>query len=168
MKYLIYTNEAQAQLRADQAFNDAQYTDVITTKYCDVIKHTADDLWAVVVDMRMSQLFTAQEISSAQELTYDWFPIIDDGNPLGYRRMNTKSTVLIKAGSGILRKIVIGIAGTSANKIICYDNLVAAAPIIQQVSGLIVGEYNLNAQFNNGLTVTSVTGTSADFTVYFE
>lgn len=167
MKYLIYNNEVQAQLRADKCFDDL-VNKTGTTNYCDVIKHTADDLWAVVVDMRTDYLFTAQELIDAVDLTYDWFPVIDDGSTVGYSRIKIKGTTEIKTGAGILRKVVIGIAGTTGNKLIIYDNTINSGVIIQQLSTAIVGEYDLNVAFTIGLTVVSTLGTSADFTVYYE
>lgn len=167
MKYLIYTNEAQAQQRADECFSDMINVEG-TTSYCDLIKHTADDLWAVIVDTRTSYLFTAQELIDATELTYDWFPVIPDTNPTGYKRINTKSTNIIKIGSGIIRSLIVGIAGTNGNKIVIYDNTTNSGTVIQQISTSVIGEYDLNVEFTIGLTVVSTLGTSADFTIYYE
>ena len=167
MKYLIYTNEVQAQQRANECFSDMINVQG-TTSYCDLIKHTADDLWAVVVDMRTSYLFTPQELLDAVELSYDWFPVIPDTNPTGYKRINTKSTNIIKIGSGIIRSLIVGIAGTTGNKIVIYDNTTNSGTIIQQISTSVVWEYDLNVEFTIGLTVVSTLGTSADFTIYYE
>lgn len=167
MKYLIYTNEIQANLRADKCFDDLINKDG-TTSYCDVIKHTADDLWAVVVDNRTEYLFTPQELLDCVNLTYDWFPIIPDTDPTGYKRINTKSTNIIKTGAGILRKIVIGIAGTGGNKIVVYNNTTNTGSIIQQLSTSVIGEYDLNVDFTIGLTIVCSLGISSDFTVYYE
>ena len=167
MKYLIYTNEAQAQQRADECFSDMINVEG-TTSYCDLIKHTADDLWAVVVDMRTSYLFTPQELLDAVELSYDWFPIIPDDNPTTFKRINTKSTNIIKIGSGIMRSLIVGIAGTNGNKIVIYDNTTNSGTVIQQISTSVIGEYDLNVEFTIGLTVVSTLGTSADFTIYYE
>jgi len=167
MKYLIYTNEAQAQQRADECFSDMINVEG-TTSYCDLIKHTADDLWAVVVDMRTSYLFTPQELLDAVELSYDWFPIIPDDNPTTFKRINTKTTNIIKIGSGILRSLVVGVAGSGGNTITIYDNTSAIAPIIQVFTNIQVDQYDLNVNFTTGLTVKSSLGTSADFTIYYE
>ena len=167
MKYLIYTNEAQAQQRADECFSDMINVEG-TTSYCDLIKHTADDLWAVVVDMRTSYLFTPQELLDAVELSYDWFPIIPDDNPTTFKRINTKTTNIIKIGSGILRSLVVGVAGSGGNTITIYNNTSASVPIIQVFTNIQVDQYDLNVNFTTGLTVKSALGTSADFTVYYE
>jgi hypothetical protein len=167
MKYLIYNNELEAQIRADKCFDDMQNKEG-TTSYCDVIKHTADDLWAVVVDSRVEYLFTPQELIDSQNLDYTWFTIIPDTNPTGYKRITTKSTNIIKIGAGILRSIVVGNAGSGGNVITIYDNISAVAPVIQMFLNAQANEYQLNTSFNTGLTVKSSTGTAADFTVYYE
>jgi len=168
MKYLIYTNSIEAQNRADLVLEDMGGSDEQTNKYCDVIKHTADNLWAVVVDTRLAKYFTPTEIDSAIPLTYDWFPIIDDISAVGYRRISAKGTIVVKSSPGILREVIIGIAGTSNNKIIIYDNIVNSGAVIQQLSTAAIGEYSLNVNFNIGLTISNTLGTSADFTVYYE
>ena len=102
------------------------------------------------------------------DLTYDWFPVIPDTNPTGYKRITTKSTNIIKIGAGILRSIVVGNAGSGGNVITIYDNVSSVAPVIQMFLNAQANEYQLNTSFNTGLTVKSSTGTSADFTVYYE
>jgi hypothetical protein len=167
MKYLIFNNESQANLRSDKCFDDLINKDG-TTSYCDVIKHTADDLWAVIIDNRTEYLFTPQELLDAVNLTYDWFPVIDDGSTVGYSRIKIKGTTVIKTGAGIIRKVIVGIAGSGGNKLILYANTINSGIIIQQLSTSIAGEYDLNVDFIIGLTVQNTIGTSADFTVYYE
>jgi len=167
MKYLVYTNEAEAQLRADKCFDDLLNKEG-TTAYCEVIKHTADDLWAVVIDTRVEYLFTAQELIDAVDLTYDWFPIIPDDNPTTFKRINTKTTNIIKIGSGILRSLVVGISGSGGNTITIYNNTSATAPVLQVFTNIQAGQYDLNVNFTTGLTVKSALGISADFTIYYE
>jgi len=167
MKYLIYSNEAQADLRNQKCFDDLINKEG-TTSYCDIIKHTADDLWALAVDIRTSYLFTAQELLDAVDLTYDWFPIIPDDNPTTFKRISTKTTNILKIGSGILRSIVVGIAGSGGNTITIYNNTSASVPIIQVFTNIQAEQYDLNVNFTTGLTIKSSLGTSADLTVYYE
>lgn len=167
MKYLVYNNEIEAQLRADKCFDDLINKDG-TTSYCEVVKHTADNLWAVVVDMRTSYLFTAQELIDAVDLTYDWFPLIPDDNATTFKRINTKTTNIIKIGSGILRSLVVGVSGSGGNTITIYNNTSAAAPVLQVFTNTQADQYDLNVNFTTGLTVKSALGTSADFTIYYE
>jgi len=167
MKYLIYNNELEAQLRNQKCFDDL-INKTGTTNYCDVIKHTADNLWAVVVDTRVDYLFTAQELIDAVDLTYDWFPVLPDDNPTTFKRINTKTTNILKIGSGILRSIVVGVSGSGGNTITIYNNTSATAPIIQVFTNIQADQYDLNVNFTTGLVVKSALGTSADLTVYYE
>lgn len=168
MKYLVYNTLEEAQLRADIILEDMGGADEFTTKYCDIVKHAASDLWAVPVDMRLQQYFTSNEIDSAVILTYDWFPIINEEPTIGYKRINTKGTVIISSIPGILRKLIIGMPGNSGNKIIIYDNITNSGTVIQQLLTTDNIEYSFNVKYNIGLTISNTLGTSADFTVYYE
>jgi len=65
MKYLIYNNEEQAQLRADKCFNDLIHKEG-TTSYC-IVKSMGNNSWGVVIDPRTEYLFTEQELLEAKD-----------------------------------------------------------------------------------------------------
>jgi hypothetical protein len=72
-KHLIYTTEIEAINREEKAINDANFSDGYTIKYCDILKHPTEKLWAIIIDKNYYHLFTQIEIDSAVELSNDWY-----------------------------------------------------------------------------------------------
>jgi hypothetical protein len=72
-KYIIYSAQTEAVNREQKVTDDAHFSDGYTTRYCDILKHPTENLWAVVIDIYYTQLFTQEEIDSSVELTPDWF-----------------------------------------------------------------------------------------------
>ena len=73
LKYIIYSAQTEAVNREQKVTDDANFSDGYTTRYCDIIKHVSQDLWAVVIDKYYTELFTQEEIDSSVELTPDWY-----------------------------------------------------------------------------------------------
>jgi len=72
-KYVIYTAQTEAIIREQQITDDAMFSDGYTTRYCDIIKHINQDMWALIVDPNYIHLFTQDEIDNSVYLTADWF-----------------------------------------------------------------------------------------------
>lgn len=71
-KYIIYSAQTEAVNREQKVTDDAMFSDGYTTRYCDIIKHVNQDLWAVVIDKFYIEYFTQQEIDSAIQLDSSW------------------------------------------------------------------------------------------------
>lgn len=72
-KYIIYITQTEAVNREQKITDYANFSDGYTTRYCDIIKHPTENLWAVVIDKYYTELFTQEEIDSSVELTPDWY-----------------------------------------------------------------------------------------------
>lgn len=72
-KHLIYNTQIEAINREVKATNDAHFSDGYTIKYCDILKHPTQELWAVIIDKNYFHLFSQTEIDSAIELGDDWY-----------------------------------------------------------------------------------------------
>lgn len=72
-KYVIYSTQTEAINREQQITDDAMFSDGYTTRYCDIIKHINQDLWALIIDTNYTHLFTQDEIDNSVYLTPDWF-----------------------------------------------------------------------------------------------
>jgi hypothetical protein len=72
-KYIIFDTIISATNREQKVVDDAHFSDGYTTRYCDILKHPTQNLWAVVIDVYYTQLFTQEEIDNSVELTPDWY-----------------------------------------------------------------------------------------------
>ena len=82
------------------------------------------------------------------------------------KRITTATTTLVKAGPGVLHRIIIGT--TAAGAITVYDALTAASGAEKVVlkASIPEGSYTLGIIFQTGLTV--VTAGASDITVIYE
>ena len=71
-KYIIYNTQTEAVNREQKVTDDANFSDDYTTRYCDVLKHPTENLWAVVIDKFYTQFFTQEEINNSVELDSTW------------------------------------------------------------------------------------------------
>ena len=72
-KYIIFNNFTEINIREQKVVDDAHFSDGYTTRYCDIIKHINQDMWALIVDPNYIHLFTQDEIDNSVYLTADWF-----------------------------------------------------------------------------------------------
>jgi len=72
-KYLIFNTLSEASIREQKVVDDAHFSDGYTTRYCDILKHPSQNLWALMVDPNYMHLFTQDEINNSVYLTADWF-----------------------------------------------------------------------------------------------
>lgn len=79
MKHILYTNYEAYTQRLNKCTQDAQsmWTDEITERYADEMKHCSQDIWAIPIDEKYISIFTQQEVESAVDLPEDWAPKID-------------------------------------------------------------------------------------------
>jgi len=71
-KYIIFDTIISATNREQKVVDDAHFSDGYTTKYCDIIKHPTQNLWAIIIDENYKHLFTQSEIDNSIELSTDW------------------------------------------------------------------------------------------------
>jgi len=71
-KYIIYSAQTEAVNREQKVTDDANFSDGYTTRYCDILKHPTEDLWAVIIDKFYTQFFTQEEIDNSVELDSTW------------------------------------------------------------------------------------------------
>jgi len=86
-----------------------------------------------------------------------------------YANINTNTTTTVKSGAGVLKRIVVNIAGASSNTCTIYDNTSGTGTIIGTIDPVhtqIVFEYDV--VFNTGLTIVTATGTAADLTIVYQ
>lgn len=86
-----------------------------------------------------------------------------------YKNINTHTTTTVKSGSGVLKRIVVNMAGASSNTCTIYDNTSGTGTIIGTIYPVhtqIVFEYDV--VFNTGLTIVTATGTAADLTIVYQ
>jgi len=86
-----------------------------------------------------------------------------------YENINTNTTTTVKSGSGVLKRIVVNMAGASSNTCTIYDNTSGTGTIIGTIDPVhtqIVFEYDV--VFNTGLTIVTATGTAADLTIVYQ
>jgi len=83
-----------------------------------------------------------------------------------YNNIKTATTTVVKNRSGILKNITVNT--TAAGAVTVYDNASAGsgATIATFPSAAVVGSYEYDARFINGLTI--VTAAASDITVTFE
>ena len=77
MKYLIYLSLIEFNTREQQITDACNFTDGVTIRYADALKHPTLDQWALILHPSYLQYFTQEEIDSAVDLTSDWFPNFD-------------------------------------------------------------------------------------------
>lgn len=90
-------------------------------------------------------------------------------NTNSFSNINTNTTTTVKSGSGVLKRIVVNIAGASSNTCTIYDNTSGTGTIIATIDPVhtqIVFEYDV--VFNTGLTIVTATGTAADLTIVYQ
>ena len=86
-----------------------------------------------------------------------------------YENINTNTTTTVKSGSGVLKRIVVNMAGAYSNTCTIYDNTSGTGTIIGTIDPVhtqIVFEYDV--VFNTGLTIVTATGTAADLTIVYQ
>jgi hypothetical protein len=72
-KYIIYSAQTEAVNREQKVTDDAMFSDGYTTRYCDILKHPTENLWAIIIDENYKHLFTQNEIDNSIELSTDWY-----------------------------------------------------------------------------------------------
>ena len=80
-------------------------------------------------------------------------------------------TTVIKLGPGTLQRIIINTTGSASNTFTIYDNTAGSGTKIGTVSGSGASSgstLNYGCDFQNGLTIVSAAGTSADITVVYD
>ena len=73
MKYIIFTNKNDADIRLLDINNSCNFSDGITKTYSNVVKHYSIDLFGIPILVGYENLFTELEKENAIELTLDWF-----------------------------------------------------------------------------------------------
>lgn len=77
-KYVVQTEgETDALIERLTESIRIEWTDGITTKYCDKIKHPTLALWATIIQPTYEGYFTSDEINNSVELSGDWFLTLD-------------------------------------------------------------------------------------------
>lgn len=70
-KYLIFLSEDEAISREAKVTAAAKFSDGVTERYAEILKHPTEDKWALVVEKNYEKYFTKAEIKAAVEI--DWF-----------------------------------------------------------------------------------------------
>ena len=82
--------------------------------------------------------------------------------------ITTNTTTIVKTGSGLLHSVTINTKGSSSNTIKLYDGLTAGGTLFATIDSTAnVGFLLFNAQFSQGLTVVTGTGSAGDITINF-
>jgi hypothetical protein len=91
------------------------------------------------------------------------------GNGSVFANIAANGTTVIKAGAGVLERIVVNKKGASANDVTIYDGEDDSGikiATLDTVNGTI-GAIEYGVAFTNGLTLVLATGTAADLTVVY-
>lgn len=85
-----------------------------------------------------------------------------------YSRQNTNTTGTLKSGKGVLKRVVIGVKGATANVLTLYDNTTASGTVIANIDTTVQpGDYDFDIVFDVGLSFQIATGTAADVTIVY-
>lgn len=85
-----------------------------------------------------------------------------------YKHLAAAGTTVVKTGSGVLRRVVVGGVGITSS-VTLYDNTAGSGTVISAIASLLAGgHYEYNAAFATGLTVVVSAATPPDVTVIWD
>lgn len=85
-----------------------------------------------------------------------------------YKHLAAAGTTVVKSGSGVLRRVVVGGVGITSS-VTLYDNTAGSGTVISAIASLLAGgHYEYNAAFATGLTVVVAAATPPDVTVIWD
>ena len=92
--------------------------------------------------------------------------------PCDVARITTSTTTVLKTGKGVLERISVHHDGATGNSITVYDNTAGSGTVIwggsAALSATTPHTHDVNARFENGLTVVTAGTTPPQVFVYYK